>query len=438
MAIDIQGWGLKWASRLAGSAILNRLGLRKPAEKIAYASTRTGFQLAGALLKQQAKKKSKAATGDNSKALFDLTLSEEQAMIRDTVHSYASDVLRNLASDANELMAPPQDYFTNLMDLGLNFFSVPEQMGGAAQSYSPLTSAIIAEELAWGDMGLACAALAPVAVANAIVRWGTDTQKELYLPRYLADTPVQAAIAVQEPHALFSANTLSCKAEKHKKGFVLNGSKHMVPLAAMNTPAKPNEDGLYLVAASYKNQPTLFLVPANSSGLSITSKPAMGLRAASLGELTLDNVRLDKHARLGDGSFDYQTFIDLGQLHWCALAIGSCKAALDYLIPYVNEREAFGEPISHRQSVAFMIANIGIELESMRLLAWRAAALAEQGRPFHREAYLAHLLCSEKAMEIGTHSVQLLGGHGFTKEHPAERWYRDLRALSCITSGLHL
>src|SRR5690606_25103288 len=111
---------------------------------------------------------------------------------------------------------------------------------------------------------------------------------------------------------------------------------------------------------------------------------------------------------------------------------------LDYLIPYCNEREAFGEPISHRQSVAFMLANMAIELESMRLLTWRAAALAEQGKAFHREAYLAHILCADKAMEIGTNAVQLLGGHGFTKEHPAERWYRDLRVLGCINSGLHL
>ena len=164
----------------------------------------------------------------------------------------------------------------------------------------------------------------------------------------------------------------------------------------------------------------------------------MGLRAAATGTLTMDNILVGADALLGDKDFDYQAFVDLGQLNWCALAVGACQAALDYLIPYVNEREAFGEPISHRQAVAFMVADIGIELEAMRLMVWRAAALAEMGKPFHREAYLAHVLCAEKAMKIGTDSVQLLGGHGFTKEHPAERWYRDLRVLSCIHSGLHL
>ena len=100
------------------------------------------------------------------------------------------------------------------------------------------------------------------------------------------------------------------------------------------------------------------------------------------------------------------------------------------MIPYCNDRKAFGEPISNRQGVAFMIADIGIELEGMRLLTWRAASRAELGLPFTREAYLARLFAAEKGMQIGTNGVQLLGGHGFTKEHPVERWYRDLRAIA--------
>ncbi len=118
--------------------------------------------------------------------------------------------------------------------------------------------------------------------------------------------------------------------------------------------------------------------------------------------------------------------------------MGTAQAALDYVVPYCNERVAFGEPISHRQGVAFMVADIAVELDAMRLMVWRACSRAEQGLPFQREAYLARLLCSEKAMKIGTDAVQLLGGHGFTKEHPAERWYRDLRALAIMAGGLQL
>jgi len=109
---------------------------------------------------------------------------------------------------------------------------------------------------------------------------------------------------------------------------------------------------------------------------------------------------------------------------------------LDYVIPYCNDRKAFGEPISNRQAVAFMVADIAVELDGMRLLTWRAASRAEQGLPFAREAFLARVLCAEKGMQIGTNGVQLLGGHGFTKEHPVERWYRDLRAISLMEGGV--
>ena len=109
---------------------------------------------------------------------------------------------------------------------------------------------------------------------------------------------------------------------------------------------------------------------------------------------------------------------------------------LDYVIPYVNEREAFGEPISHRQAVAFTVADIAIELEGMRLATLRAASRADQGKAFAREAALARQLCADKGMQIGSDGVQLLGGHGYVKEHPVERWYRDLRATGVMEGAL--
>jgi alkylation response protein AidB-like acyl-CoA dehydrogenase len=136
------------------------------------------------------------------------------------------------------------------------------------------------------------------------------------------------------------------------------------------------------------------------------------------------------------GAVDYEEVLSRCSIGWCGLAVGTCQAILDYVIPYCNDRKAFGEPISNRQAVAFMIADIATELAGMRLLTWRAASRAEQGLPFQREAYLARVLCSEKGMKIGTDGVQLLGGHGFTKEHPVERWYRDLRAISLLENGL--
>ena len=160
----------------------------------------------------------------------------------------------------------------------------------------------------------------------------------------------------------------------------------------------------------------------------------MGLKACETVTLKFNQTPAE---RLGDEDFDYSAFLDLGQLMWCALAIGTCEAVKNYCVHYANERMAFGEPISHRQSIAFIIADMAIEIEAMRMMLWNAASLAEAGEPFHREAYLAKLLCAEKSMKIGTDGVQILGGHGFTKEYPVERWYRDLRATAILYSGLH-
>jgi alkylation response protein AidB-like acyl-CoA dehydrogenase len=183
--------------------------------------------------------------------------------------------------------------------------------------------------------------------------------------------------------------------------------------------------------------PALFVVESDTAGLEIEAEPAMGLRAAGMSRLLLDGVKLPETALLGQGSGDdYAECVRLSRLGWCALSLGTARAVLDYVIPYVNEREAFGEPVSHRQSVAFMVANIGIELEGMRLVTYRAASRAEQGRSFARETALARRLCTERGMQIGTDGVQLLGGHGYVKEHPVERWYRDLRSVGLMEGGV--
>jgi len=163
----------------------------------------------------------------------------------------------------------------------------------------------------------------------------------------------------------------------------------------------------------------------------------MGLRAAGTCRLVLDDVRLDRTAILAGGAPEvYRECIQRSRLAWCAVAVGTAQAVLDYVIPYTNERVAFGEPISNRQAVAFTVADIGIELEGMRLATYRAASRADQGKEFARETTLARILCSERGMKIGSDGVGLLGGHGFVKEHPVERWYRDLRAAGLMEGAL--
>jgi alkylation response protein AidB-like acyl-CoA dehydrogenase len=290
---------------------------------------------------------------------------------------------------------------------------------------SATTSALVAEAMAHGDMGLAVACLAPAAVSTALVLWGDEDQQATYLPSFVGDDVPAAALAVLEPRPLFDPFRLDTTARRTPGGYRLSGVKSLVPRASTAE--------LFIVAAALEGAPALFILESGTKGVLIEGEPAMGLRAASTARLVLEDVDVPGGALLREGSANiYADCIRLSRIGWAALACGTGKAVLDYVIAYVNERQAFGEPISHRQAVAFMVANIGIELEGARLVTLRAASRAEQGKSFAREAALARRLTSEYGMKIGSDGVQLLGGHGYVKEHPVERWYRDLRATAVM------
>jgi hypothetical protein len=279
-------------------------------------------------------------------------------------------------------------------------------------------------------MGIAVACLAPAGVATAISLWGDAEQQATYLHEFVGEKPPAAALAILERRALFNPFELTTKARESGGGYVLDGAKSLVPRAS---------DGeVFVVAAELEDRgPALFIVESKTDGLSIEAEPAMGVRAAGTGTLALENVKLPSGSLLGGGDPDvYSECVHLGRLGWCAVAVGTGQAVLDYVIPYVNERRAFGEPIADRQAVAFMVANIAIELDGMRLATYRAVSRVDQDLPFAREATLARRLCAERGMAIGSDGVQLLGGHGYVKEHPVERWYRDLRAAGVMEGAL--
>lgn len=430
LANNAMGFGLRVLNRFAGLPVVDRLGLRKPAETMLYQATRAGFRTVGALNRSfsatQKLLQPARLPSARTPELFDLMPSEEQQMLRDTVQGFALEQLRQQAAAADSACAAPAELLRQSAELGITLMGVPEQLGGVGGERSATTNVLVAEALAQGDLGLAVACLAPSAVSNALVLWGNAEQQSKYLPAFVGDHSPAAALAVLEPRPLFDPMVLGTRAYAGGGGYVLEGVKSLVPLAA--------QAELFIVAAQLENKgPALFIVESSTQGVSIEAEPAMGLRAASTGRLILQDVRLPAAALLGGADAGaYTDCIDLARLGWCALATGTAQAVLDYVIPYVNERVAFGEPISHRQAVAFNVANIGIELESMRLLTWRAASRAERGQSFSRETALARRLCADKGMAIGNDGVQLLGGHGYVKEHPVERWYRDLRAAGLM------
>jgi alkylation response protein AidB-like acyl-CoA dehydrogenase len=428
------GLGLRALNRLAGSDLLDRVGQRGRVERWVYQGTRQGFRAAGATSRSfnAAAKLASPARQPHARTreLFDLTPDDEQQMLREAIGAFAAERVRPAAPGADSACAAPAELLRQADELGMATLGVPEELGGVMAERSAITSVLVAEALAHGDLGIAFAALAPGAVASALGLWGDAEQQSTYLPAFTGESPPPAALALLEPRPLFDPLRLSTRARREEGEWVLSGSKSLVPRAV--------EDELFVIAADADGLgPALFVVESSTPGLLIEPEPAMGLRAAATGRLLLDNARVPAGALLGEGRREvYLECVQRARVAWCALSVGTAQAVLDYVIPYVNERVAFGEPISNRQAVAFAVADVGIELEGMRLLTYRAASRADTGRSFDREAALARRLCVEKGVRIGSEGVQLLGGHGYVKEHPVERWYRDLRAVGVMEGAL--
>lgn len=427
-----QGFGLALLTKMASSDLLDQFKLRKWVEQSLYHSAKAGFKTLETTQKifKSTQKLPQQRLTHQSKDLFDLSLNEEQQMLVDAMQQFATEVIYPLAHQADHEAKFPHVLWQYSTDLGLNTYALPEALGGVATEQNIVSHILIAEQLARGDFGLTAGLLSTFGVMNAMTRWGSEQVQNQYLSAFAEtdtnhSTPLQATFAVQENTAAFNPYQLKTKATLQNGQYLITGEKTLVILA--------ETADLFLVSAELNGQTDVFIVQRDVS-IQFKAAPAMGLKACETATLKFNQTPA---ARLGADDFDYTAFLDLGNLMWCAMAVGCCEAVKSYCIRYANERTAFGEPISHRQSVAFMIADMAIEIEAMRMLLLNAASLAESGKNFHREAYLARLLCAEKSMQIATNGVQILGGHGFTKEHPVERWYRDLRATAIMHSGLH-
>ena len=450
---DAIGTAMRVLTRFTGSDLAEKYGLGKKVDRVAYESTKTGMRTLGAVNRQFKKIKGTGkpvrlpnqTTDENEqpvpteapkpgKALFDLNPTEDQEMIVAAVREFAEERLRPVAAESNESSTPPEGLLETAAELGVALINLPEEYEGIATASGATTNALIAEALAFGDMGLAVAVLAPASVANVITNYGDDAQQKTYLPAFAGETVPPAAVVVSESRPLFDPFELQTSAVREGNDIVINGVKTLVPNAGAAE--------LFVVAINLDGVNTFAIVESDTEGLVVEADPSMGLRGAALGRVLLKDVRIPAENLLGgaglsdaDRTEQYAEIIRRGRLGWAALASGTGEAILEYTKKYVNEREAFGEPISHRQAVAFMVANLRIELDGLRMILLRGVSRLDQGLSYHREAGLARRYASDKGMVMGLDGVQLLGGHGFTKEHPVERWYRDMRAVG-IAEGV--
>lgn len=356
--------------------------------------------------------------------MISLTPTEEQQMLAHTVRRYAADVVRPCAHEADESAAFPDSVLQTGWELGILPGSIPESMGGFGEAHSAITGALACEELAYGDLALALHLLAPALVAVPLVLDGTDAQREEFLPLFLDEHAPRVTAALIEPRITFDPGDLHTTAARANGSYVLNGHKTAVPLAE-------GAEWL-LVYAANAGRIDGFLVPGRAPGVTIGPREKlMGVRALPTYPVSLEGVQVSADHRLGgEAGIDYPRLRACNQVALAALAAGVMRAALDYAVTYAKERVQFGAPIATRQAIAFLLAEAAIEVDAVRLMAWEAAWKLDQGHDARKEAYLAKQYADRAALAVTDSAVQTLGGYGYIREYPVERWLRNARGFA--------
>lgn len=358
-------------------------------------------------------------------------LSEEQKMIRETVAAFAADEIRPAARLADETGAIPAPLIHKGWELGLVRGAIPENWGGYGDARSAVTGTILAEELAFGDLAIALHMLTPRLLAFPLISSGTDEQRARYLTPLATDDFAAATAALMEPRFDFDPAALTTTARRDGAGFVLNGAKCYVPLAA--------EAGAILVWAATNPDGGFagvdgFIVPRAASGLTITGREQnMGIKGLATCELTLRDCRVGAEARLGgERGSNFTRLLSESRVAAAAMAVGVARAAYEYARAYAKERKAFGVPIATKQAIAFMLAEMAIEVDAARLLVWEAASRLDKGEDGLKESYQARNYAAQAALTITDNAVQVLGGHGYIREHPVELWLRNARGFAVL------
>ena len=287
--------GMGLLSPLLGQEVLDRHKLRDPLNRALKFGVKHGFSAAGASTRQfkkiQGLGKPATRLAPNTADYFDLTPDDDQRMIVETVKQFAEEILRPAARDADDAATYPADLMARAAELGVTALTVPEDFDGIAEQRTTVTNALVAEALSYGDMGLALPILAPGGVASALTYWGTADQQATYLKEFAGENVPQACLAIAEPHPLFDPTMLKTTAVRTPSGYRLDGVKSLVPAAA--------DAELFVIAAQLNGKPALFIVEADTVGLTVKADRSMGLRAAALGRIELDKVSVPLSARLG-------------------------------------------------------------------------------------------------------------------------------------------
>ncbi len=357
-----------------------------------------------------------------------LELTDEQREIQRVCRDFAAREIRPISLAVDEADTElPREIWAKASRLGLTSFMLPEQYGGAGMT-DCLTGCIVQEELSHGCSGIGNLITSNGFFAEPLLALGTEEQKQRWLSPLAGEDPPFTALAITEPQSGSDAASIRTRARRGDGGYVLSGQKAWISNGGVSR--------FYVVFATVEPGSghrgiTAFLVQDDDEGLRCGPPlRKMGQRAIPNCELFLDDVVLGEDRRIGDEGAGFtglmHTF-DRSRVTLAASATGLARAALEYATAYAKEREQFGKPIGQHQAVAFRLADMALRVDASRLLTWRAAQMVDRGERATTEAAMAKLHASETAMWCTWAAVQTLGGWGYSREYPVEKWMRDAK-----------
>ena len=363
-----------------------------------------------------------------ARSMVDLTLSEEQEMLKELAHEFARDSVRPMAEHWDENSEFPMEAIAEAHELGLMNLHIPEEYGG--MGFGCLTEAVVQERLAWGDPGFATAAYSNGLTAAPIITGGTEEQKQKYLG-WLVEKPSIAAYAVTEPGAGSDVAAIQSTAVRDGDDYILNGNKMWITGAG-------KADWYFVLAytdkdAGYKGM-SGFIVEADWDGVTLGKKEInMGQRASDTRAVNFENVRVPVAnlvgGKEGAGWFNAMAAFDVSRPSIAAHATGISQAAYEHALQYADERVTFGKKLHQHQTIQFMLADMKTDIEAARLLTWKAAWMMDNGERNTEFAAHAKRFAADAAMRITTDAVQVFGGYGYSEEYPVARLMRAAKVM---------
>lgn len=360
------------------------------------------------------------------KEIMGFSLNEDQFMLQQTIRDFVTKEIVPHAKEWDEKEEVPISTLKKLSELGIMGMTVDPKYGGAGLDF--ISIALVIEELARGDGSLALTIAAHNGLGcGHISRFGNEEQKKKYLPE-LACGKKFGGWALTEPGSGSDAAGMKTKAIKDGNNWILNGSKMFITngsigetfvVLAVTDPSK-KQKGI-----------TAFIIEKGDKGFKAGKKlEKMGMRSSDTSELILEDVKIPDSRRVGElnqGFINTLMILDRGRVGIGALSLGLAEAALTASIKYTNERETFGKFLKDHEAIQFMLSDMKVDVDAARLLVYRAAALASEGKPFTMEASVGKLFSSEMAMRVCNKAIQIHGGYGYIREFPVERYLRDAK-----------